>query len=81
MSHDDTIHIIRNMIYNTVVILMGTGGYWTYCGDHFTMCANVKSLCRTSVTNLIGYINPISIRKQKKNRQKTPKCPGIMKDM
>ena len=32
---------------------MSTAHYWTYCGDHFVIYANVKSLCNTSETNNI----------------------------
>ena len=36
-------------------------GYWT-CGDHFVMYLIVRSLCCTPETNLILYINYISIK-------------------
>ena len=43
---------------------MGTDGYQTYCGDHFTIYANIKSLCSTPETNKIVYVNYISIKKK-----------------
>ena len=43
------------------------GGRWLldYCGDHFIMQANVKSLCRTPETNIILY-NCISVKRKHK---------------
>ena len=29
----------------------------TYCGDHFTICTNIKSLCGTPETNIMSYVN------------------------
>ena len=36
---------------------MGTGGYYTYSGDHFVMYLHVESLCCTPETNTILYVN------------------------
>ena len=36
-------------------------GNQTYCGDHFAMYTNTKSLCCTPETNIMLYINYISI--------------------
>ena len=41
---------------------MGTDGYQTYRGDHFEMYLNVKSLRCTPDTNIILYVNYISIK-------------------
>ena len=38
---------------------MGIDGYQTYCGNHFTVHANVKSLCSTPEINVILYVNYI----------------------
>ena len=40
-------------------------GYYTYPGDEFVMYINVKSLCCTSETNIILYVNYISINNLK----------------
>lgn len=34
---------------------MVTDGNLTYCGDHFTVYTNVKSLCGTSKTPNVNY--------------------------
>ena len=43
---------------------METDGYSTYCGDHFTMYTNAKSLCSTLEPDLELCVNYISIRNQ-----------------
>ena len=43
---------------------MGRDGYQTLDGDHFVTYANVKSLCSTPETNIILYVNHISIKKK-----------------
>ena len=35
----------------------------TYCGDHFAIYSYVESLCCTSETNIMLYVNYISIKK------------------
>ena len=42
---------------------MGADGYWTYRRDHVIMFANVKLLCSTLETNIILYINYVSLFK------------------
>ena len=32
---------------------------WTYCGDHFTGCTDIESLCSTSETDRMLYDNHI----------------------
>ena len=34
----------------------------TYCGDHFVVYTNIKSLCCTPATNIMLYVNYISIQ-------------------
>ena len=34
---------------------------WTYCGDHFYMYTNIKSLYCTLATNIMLYINYLSL--------------------
>lgn len=41
---------------------MGTSMNQTYCGDHFTVYANTKSLCYTSITNVVLHVNYTSIK-------------------
>lgn len=36
---------------------MGTDGNQTYCGDHFEMYTNVKSLSCIPETNVMLYVN------------------------
>ena len=33
----------------------------TYCGDHFAIYTNIKSLCCTPETNIMLYVNYTSI--------------------
>ena len=56
---------------------MGTDGYYLYCGYHFIIYANVKSLYRTPESYVIFYINYISI----KNVYKCKSCPNEEKNM
>lgn len=42
---------------------MGTDGCQTYCGGHFIMYEDIKSLGNTPETNKILYINYVSIKK------------------
>lgn len=42
---------------------MGTDCYWIYHGDRFIVFANIKTLCDTRETNIILYVNYISINK------------------
>ena len=48
------------MVHN-IVIILGTGGYWAYHGDHFIIYATIIS-CSRPETNIILYINYISIK-------------------
>ena len=41
----------------------------TYCGDHFTIYINIKSLYCIPETNIILYVNYISIKKEIKLNQ------------
>ena len=41
----------------------------TYCGDHFTVNTNIKSLCCTPETNML-YVNCTS-KEKKKEKTKT----------
>ena len=34
----------------------------TYCGDYFAICTNIESLCCTSETNIMLYVNYTSIK-------------------
>lgn len=44
---------------------------YTYHGEHIAMYITAKSLCHTSATNIILYVNYISIKKGlKKGRQR-----------
>lgn len=43
---------------------METDGYSTYCGDHFIMYTNAKSLCSTLEPDLELCVSYISIRNQ-----------------
>ena len=36
---------------------------WTYCGDHFAVYTNSESLYCTPETNMVLYVNHISINK------------------
>ena len=47
---------------------MGTDVNWTYCGDHFNIYTNIESLCRTAETNLMLYVNFISIKKTQQTK-------------
>ena len=40
------------------------GQMLTYCGDHRTIYTNIGSLCYTSETNMVLYVNHTSIRKK-----------------
>ena len=40
----------------------------TYC-DHFAICINSKSLCRTTKINIMLYVNYTSIKKEKKRER------------
>ena len=42
-----------------------TGGYQSYEVDHFEMQINVESLCHTSETNTIWYVNYTLIKTNK----------------
>lgn len=37
----------------------------TSCGDHFTICANIESLCYRLETNIMLYVSYTSIKKEK----------------
>ena len=52
------------MVNNIVITLYGTYSYKTFHGYHFIMYAHVKSLCSTPETNIIFYVNCISIFKK-----------------
>ena len=39
----------------------------TYCGDHFTVNTNIKSLCYTPETNML-YVNCTSKEKKRENK-------------
>ena len=49
---------------------MGTDSYQTYCGDHFRMHTNVKSLCSTPETNIILYVNYILLQRERERKEK-----------
>ena len=55
---------------------MGTDGYWTYCGDHFIMYINVKSLCSTPEINIILYFNYTLINLLKTYAKHILQCQG-----
>lgn len=63
-------HSIRNMLNSIVITFIVTYGNQIYHGYHFIMYANVRSLCSTPETNIIFYINYISLKK-KKNKRRT----------
>ena len=46
---------------------LGTDGKYTYCGDHFGVCANVESLCCTPETNIMLQVNYSSFKERKEN--------------
>lgn len=57
----------------------------TYCGDHITIYTNMESLCCILETNIMLYINYISINKKAlfiaalfvmAQNWKQPKCPS-----
>ena len=56
--------------YFTKFIWGQISGHQSYCGDYFTMYANVKSLCSTPETKKILYINCFSIFKDRKERHR-----------
>ena len=41
----------------------------TYCGDHFTIYPNIKSLCCTPETNIL-HVNYISVKNKKHDAKK-----------
>ena len=41
---------------------------WTYCGDHFAIYTNIKSLCCTPETK-ICYVNYTSMKKKEKLKE------------
>lgn len=49
---------------------MGTDGYQIYCGDHFKMYANVKSLSNIPGINIIMHINYIFTLKIKRKKER-----------
>lgn len=49
---------------NNIVITLGTNSYQRY-GNHFIMYANVQLLGSTPETNIILYVNYVSILKKK----------------
>lgn len=52
-----------SMVTNTVVTLYGDGWLLDLLWDHCIMLTNVKSLSRTPETDIILYINYISVKK------------------
>ena len=49
---------------------MGMDVNQTYCGDHFTIYTNIKSLCCIPETNIMLYVNYTSILKSYKFNRK-----------
>lgn len=37
---------------------------WADCGDHVAVYTNIESVCRTTETNRISYVNFTSIKKK-----------------
>ena len=44
-------------------------GDWTYCGDHFVIYTDIKSLCCKPEINIMLYVNSASIKKFEKQYQ------------
>ena len=42
---------------------------WTYCGDHLAIYTYIDSLCYTPETNIMLYVNYISIKKIKEKKK------------
>ena len=65
INHRNVI-LSRTMVNNMVITLYGDR--WlpdlTHGGDHFTVYANIKSLCSTLEINIILYFNYILILKK-----------------
>ena len=57
------------MVNNIVIWSTLYGDRWlpdlTHGGDHFTMYANIKSLCSTPETDIKLYVKYVPIRKNK----------------
>lgn len=53
-----SILISVNSICDTVVTNTG----WACCADPFAVYANIKSLCRTTETNMISYVRFTSVK-------------------
>ena len=49
---------------------MVTGDTQTYCGDHFAVDINTESLCCALETNMMLYVNYISIFKSYNQKEK-----------
>ena len=43
---------------------------WTYCGDHFDMYSDIKSLCHITVTNIVFRL--IILQNQPTNQTNKP---------
>ena len=50
---------------NNIVITLVTDGNQTYCGDHFVMYRNIKSLFCPPGTNIVSQFNYILVKKEK----------------
>lgn len=50
---------------STTQFCIVTDGNWTYCGDHFVMYTNIKSLSCTPEINAILHANYSSIKEKK----------------
>ena len=53
-----------NMVNNIVITLDVADGSWNQHSDHFIMYVNVEPLRFTPETNVILYVNYISIKKR-----------------
>jgi len=54
---------IGYVVRNIVILGLVTDGYYVYGGDQFTMCVNVEPLCCIPETDIILFVNCISIKK------------------
>lgn len=63
MGHRDVMYNTGTTVNNIVIALYGNSWLLSYQGDHFVMYINIKSLCCTSETNTILYVNYTLIKK------------------
>ena len=64
------------MVNDIIITLYGDRWLLAYCGDHFIMYINVKLKCSVPETNIILYVNYVSIKIFKKER-KLPKHTNL----